>query len=125
MQGNGAATTIPGNSFVIANGSSGGGTKWLGTVWAPNAGIHIGSGTGSSNLTGALYSSTRVVIQSGVTLTHAPFAACNAPNANAGPDKMLTCDNPTTQLEGSSTTPSVQYYWIVEDNKRISWNGSA
>ncbi len=33
------------------------------------------------------------------------------PNANAGNDKMLTCTNPTAQLNGSSTTSGISYSW--------------
>jgi hypothetical protein len=109
-QGDGITTSVPGNSFVIANGSSGGGSKWLGTVWAPNAGINIGSGTGSSNLTGTLYSATQVSMQSGVSLIYAPFTFCNPPNANAGIDKPLDF-SPQTTLTGSSTTSGVSYSW--------------
>ncbi|HEX5653883.1 MAG TPA: S8 family serine peptidase, partial [Chitinophagaceae bacterium] len=116
VHGDGSTTSIPGYSFVIANGSSGGGSKWVGTVWAPNAGINIGSGTGQSSFTGALYSATKVVMQSGVTLTHAPFLDCNTPpNANAGPDKMLSCTVETVQLEGSSTTPGAEFSWVAEN----------
>ena len=72
--GKGTSSSIPGYSFVIANGSSGGGSKWLGTVWAPYAGVNVGSGTGSSTLTGALHSGVQVKLQSGVTFNHSPLA---------------------------------------------------
>ncbi|MFC0775973.1 MBG domain-containing protein [Terrimonas alba] len=72
--GKGTGSSIPGYSFVIANGSSGGGSKWLGTVWAPYAGVNVGSGTGSSTLTGALYSGVQVKLQSGVTFNYSPLA---------------------------------------------------
>jgi len=55
-------------AFNIANGSSGSASKWVGTVWAPFAAINIGSGTGSTSITGALWSGTQVNIQSGVTV---------------------------------------------------------
>jgi hypothetical protein len=43
------------SAFSIANGSSGNNaSKWLGTVYAPLAAINIGSGTGSTNTTGAM-----------------------------------------------------------------------
>ena len=66
-------------SFDIANGSSGAKSKWLGTVWAPYGAINIGSGTGNSEITGALWSGTQVNIQTGVVVTHAPFGACVPP----------------------------------------------
>lgn len=72
--GNGTTSSVPGYSFVIANGSSGGGSKWLGTVWAPYAGINLGSGTGSSTLSGALFSAVQVTLQSGVTFNYSPLA---------------------------------------------------
>ena len=75
--GQGTTSSIPKYSFVIANGSSGTEFKWLGTVWAPFGGINIGSGTGSSNLAGALYSGKQVILQSGVTFTHVPFGSDN------------------------------------------------
>jgi len=84
VQGNGSGTSIPGNSFIISNGSSGGGSKWMGTVYAPNGGINIGSGTGSSSLTGAFWSRSAVSLQSGVTVTYAPFTPCVPPNVVAG-----------------------------------------
>ncbi|HET9430717.1 MAG TPA: hypothetical protein VFO70_06050, partial [Chitinophagaceae bacterium] len=120
IHGSGMATSIPTYSFIIANGSSGGGSKWLGTVWAPYAGINIGSGTGSSNLTGALYSGTQVHVQSGVTFSHASFDACaTPPNANAGVDKELTCQITSIQLSGSSTTPGALFSWAALDSSSI------
>ncbi|MEO6290018.1 MAG: hypothetical protein ABIO76_08865, partial [Ginsengibacter sp.] len=36
IHGNGSNSSVPGYSYVIANGSSGGGSKGLGTIWAAN-----------------------------------------------------------------------------------------
>lgn len=108
--GNGTGTSIPGNSFVIANGSSGGGSKWQGTVYAPFAGINIGSGTGSSTLTGTLASSTNVTVQSGVTINYAAFNTCFPPNVNAGADRPLDFSTETI-LTGTSSTPGVSFSW--------------
>jgi hypothetical protein len=108
--GDGTGTSIPGNSFIIANGSSGGGSKWQGTVYAPFAGINIGSGTGSSTLTGTLVSSTNVTVQSGVTLEYAAFNTCSPPNVNAGEDRPLDFSTETV-LTGTSATPGVSFSW--------------
>lgn len=72
VHGTGSTNSIKSFSFIIANGSSNS-SSWLGTVWAPYAAINIGSGTGSSNLTGALWSATQVKIQSGVNITFAEY----------------------------------------------------
>ena len=67
----GTATAPNLYAFNIANGSSGGAsTKWLGNVWVPYAAINIGSGTGSSNITGSIWSGTQVNIQSGVNIIY-------------------------------------------------------
>ena len=84
-QGKGTASNPV--AFNIANGSAGNSSKWVGTVYAPYAAINIGSGTGSSNITGALWSGTQVNIQSGVEIMFAPFIFCTPPTANAGPDQ--------------------------------------
>ena len=60
-------------AFNIANGSAGSTTKWLGSVWAPYGAITIGAGTGSSDLTGALWSGTQVNILSGVIVSYSPM----------------------------------------------------
>jgi hypothetical protein len=87
IQGLGTNTSIPGYSFIIANGSSGGGSKWLGSVVATDAGINIGSGTGSSTLTGTFASLTAVSLQSGVTVNYAPFNYCSKPAVKATSDR--------------------------------------
>ncbi|MBK8142178.1 MAG: hypothetical protein IPK57_15220 [Chitinophagaceae bacterium] len=69
----GSGASSGGIAFKIANGSSSQASKWIGSVWAPFAAINIGSGTGSSNITGALWSGTQVNIQSGVNIDFAPF----------------------------------------------------
>ena len=108
--GNGSTSAAGNIAWNIANGSAGGSSKWLGSVWAPYAGINIGAGTGSSYLTGALWSGTQVNIQSGVSITFAPFSFCTAPDANAGVDKPLDFSTLTT-LTGSSATPGVSFNW--------------
>jgi hypothetical protein len=119
--GTGSTSSIVGFSFIIANGSSGGGSKWMGSVYAPNGGINIGSGTGSSTLTGTLTSSTQVNIQSGVTLYYSPFTVCIAPNANAGIDKPLDFSY-LTKLTGTSTTAGASFSWQAINGGLITSN---
>jgi len=83
----GSGASSGGIAFKIANGSSSQASKWIGSVWAPFAAINIGSGTGSSNITGALWSGTQVNIQSGVNIDFAPFIFCEPLIANAGSDQ--------------------------------------
>jgi len=108
----GTGSTSAGGTIAwnMANGSSGQNSKWLGSVWAPYASINIGSGTGSSNITGTLWSGTQVNIQSGVAIIYAPFSFCDGPDANAGPDKPLDFVN-LTNLTGSSSVSGVSYSW--------------
>ncbi len=111
IHGNGSSSSNGTGCFNMANGSSSSSaTKWLGTVWAPYAAINIGSGTGNSQITGALWSATQVNIRSGVKIEYAPYSECSTPNVNAGPDKSLDFANQTT-LTGSSTTPGASFNW--------------
>ena len=110
-----------GYAFNLANGSSGGQhTKWLGTVWAPYAAINVGSGTGNSDVNGALWSATQVNIQSGATINYAPYQNCATPNANAGPDKELTCATTPLLLNGSSSTAGATFSWLASNGGNIS-----
>jgi len=107
-------------AFNIANGSSGQASKWLGTIWAPYAAINIGSGTGSTDLTGALWSGTQVNIQGGGDIVHAPFPVCtNRANADAGSDKPLAFGN-LTSLLGTSNTPGATFSWQALNGGVIS-----
>lgn len=98
--------------------------NWYGTVYAPNAGINIGAGTGTAKVTGALWTSTQVKIQNGVTIEYAPFIQCTTPNANAGADKALTCEISQVMLDGSSTTSGVQYCWTTINGGQIVSGGN-
>ena len=119
-QGTGATSSIAGNAFVISNGSSGGGSKWMGTVYAPNGGINIGSGTGSSSLTGTLASRRNVSLQSGVTVTYAPL--CSAPpNVNAGTDRPLAFTT-MDSLIATSTTAGASFSWQATNGGIIASN---
>lgn len=119
VHGTGSTCSYGKYSFIIANGSSGQASKWLGSVWAPNGGINIGSGTGSSSITGALWSATSVTLQSGVTINFEPYVFCTPPNVNAGPDKPLDFSNPTL-LTGSTTTPGASLNWSATNGGVIA-----
>jgi hypothetical protein len=71
---------VPGrmNSFTI-DGQSGG-SNWKGTVWAPNAGIYIGTtyaggGSTTTTINGALWSGTYIYLDKAVFIYHVPLAA--------------------------------------------------
>ena len=128
VQGNGTGTSIAGNSFIIANGSSGGGSKWMGTVYATAAGINIGSGTGSSSLTGAFWSKKAITLQSGVTVTYAPFNPCTPPDVVAGiganlftPIDSIPLDfTGHTTLTAKSNTTGASFVWQASNGGKIT-----
>ncbi|HET9278867.1 MAG TPA: S8 family serine peptidase, partial [Flavitalea sp.] len=131
------------NSFIVANGSSGGGSKSYGTVYATRSGINIGAGTGSSNYTGALHSIRSVTLQSGVSVVYAPFLPCNPPDLITGipsdtdpfitPVDSIPLDfTGQTILTAKSNTPGVSFLWtatkggvIVTDNTQPTITVSA
>lgn len=51
-----------------------------------------------------------------VTIT----ADLNTPNANAGPDKQLNCNNLTVNLSGSATPAGLTYQWSTFDGNIVS-----
>ncbi|MFM8917731.1 MAG: hypothetical protein ACKOGP_08315, partial [Bacteroidota bacterium] len=104
---------------VIANGASGGVSRWFGTVYAPYAGILMGSGTGSTSITGSLWSGTQVIINSGVTTNYAAYVNCQTPVANAGPDKVLNCTTTSTTLNGSSNIAGSTFSWVATNGGNI------
>jgi hypothetical protein len=111
-QGTGSTSSIAGNAFVIANGSSGGGSKWLGSVYAPNGGINIGSGTGSSTLTGTFASKYSIAIQSGVTVIYSAPCPTSSfvrldPNIDMRPLAFTTKDS----LIATSSIPGTSFSW--------------
>jgi hypothetical protein len=129
--GNGSGTSIPGYSFIVANGSSGGGSKWMGSVYASRSGINIGSGTGSSSLTGTFLSPTQINIQSGVTVNYAPFNDCWPPDVTGGisvnnvftPIDSIPLDfTGHTTLTAVSTTAGVSFSWQASKGGIISSN---
>jgi hypothetical protein len=100
------------NAFIIVNGSSSSPSRLDGNIYAPYGAINIGSGTGSTSLSGSLWSGTQVILQSGVTVNYvAPATQCTTPTMNAGPDKVIDCNNSSVTLNGTSTTPGVTYSW--------------
>lgn len=121
VHGNGISSSNGTYSFVIANCTAAIKSSWLGTVWAPYAAIKIGSLSGGTDITGALWSGTQVNVRCGVTINSAPYnvTACTTPNANAGADKQLNCTTTSIQLNGSSTTANVSYSWVASNGGNI------
>src|SRR4030095_12679216 len=113
VQGDGTTgTSISGYSCIIANGSSGGGSKCQGTVYATNGGINLGAGTGSSSFTGALYSRKTITIQSGVNFVYEPFNPCAYLSADAGSNLPIPLDFTGKKvLNGTSPIAGVTYSW--------------
>src|SRR6478735_3852899 len=90
--------------------------RWQGTVYAPYGGINIGASAGNGNIVGALWSGTKITIGSGVQVQLSPYQTCTPPDADAGDDRVISCiDSSTVILNGSSTTPDVQYSWKTID----------
>ncbi|MBL7948365.1 MAG: hypothetical protein JNN19_05195, partial [Bacteroidia bacterium] len=114
-------------SFLLANGTSGSRrSQWMGTVYAPYAGINVGTGSNNyASITGALWSGTQVNICSNVTIAFAPFIQCSTPNVSAGLDQSLTCLQPSASLNGSSSTAGVTYAWTSLNGNTITNAGSA
>src|SRR5258706_2753951 len=111
IHGSGVGSSSGSDAVTIANGSSGGSgsVKFNGTILAYNAGILIGSGTGSSQFTGTLLSRVRVMVQTGVTLTYSYFSECSTPVANAGTDVNF-CGAGSAQI-GSAPIAGNTYSW--------------
>ncbi|MDH5380305.1 MAG: S8 family serine peptidase, partial [Cyclobacteriaceae bacterium] len=99
-------------AFDIANGSGNGESKWEGTVWAPYAGINIGSGTGSSSISGALLSGTQVNIQSGVSIFHAPYDFCVPPIVSAGLDVNVCAESNAVILTAAVSGGNAPYSFL-------------
>ncbi|HSB92146.1 MAG TPA: S8 family serine peptidase [Flavitalea sp.] len=121
VQGKGTANG--GFSFLLSPGSSGGGrySEWYGTVWAPFAGIKVGSGSEIARVGGALISSTQVLMNNGTIMDYAPFIEpCVAPTVNAGADKSADCPATSVQLQGSSQTSNVSYQWSTVQGHFVS-----
>ncbi len=122
VHGNGSSSSNGTYAFLIANGPLGGiNSSWVGTVWAPYAAIKIGSLSGGTDITGALWSGTQVNIRCGVNLNAAPYVvpACSTPNVSAGADKQINCSQTTAQLSGSSTTTGVSFKWVASNGGNI------
>ena len=105
-------------AFNIANGSAGSTTKWLGSVWAPYGAITIGAGTGTSDLSGALWSGTQVNILSGVVVSYSPLAE----------DKVIVPFNPINAFKvstviGAELTSLIQSVSEEAKNQLVILNG--
>ena len=111
VHGTGATSASGKDAVTIANGANGGNgsVKFLGTIYAPYAAISLGSGSGSTQYTGALYSGTQIIIQTGVTLTYTYFTDCATVTASAGNDVSF-CPGGSAQL-GAAPQAGRTYSW--------------
>ncbi|HEX6334376.1 MAG TPA: hypothetical protein VFZ78_09120, partial [Flavisolibacter sp.] len=125
VQGNGQSAGGTGYAWSITNGASGNNqSTWLGTVWAPNGPISVGSGSSQSKIIGALWSHMQVDIQNGVSITHAALQQCNF-TVDAGSDPTITCASLTPQLSGSTTALNPVYSWTTSDGIIVSGANTA
>ncbi|MBA4058158.1 MAG: hypothetical protein C0490_25810, partial [Marivirga sp.] len=105
-------------AFELANGSPGGTkSRWEGTVWAPYAGINVGSGTGSSDITGALWSATQVNVQSGVNIQYAPFTECVPPALSVVDANVCSANN-----GGTTATINLNDFVTIPGNEVPSFS---
>ena len=111
IHGTGATSSSGKDALEISNGSNGGSgsVKFSGTVWATKAAILLGSGTGSSQYEGTLYSATQIYIQTGVNMTYSYFTDCATIVANAGADVNF-CPSGSASL-GAAPSPASTYSW--------------
>ena len=109
-------------AFNLPNGSPGGSkTRYSGTVWAPFAAVNVGSGTGSSEINGALWSATQVNIQTGVNINYVPFSNCTTPILSVV-DATLCSD----EDGGNTATVNLNdYITLSEGTASFSKNGTA
>lgn len=125
IKGNGSTCSNRTDAFSMAGGASGSGkSTWLGTVWAPNGNIRIGSGSSSAKTIGALWSGKKVILESGVSIQHSAFLDCS-PKVDAGPDKSIDCDNPTAVLTASVSGTDPQYRWKRLGTNSETYSGTA
>lgn len=128
VNGDGSSSANKTVAFNIANGTATA-SSWQGSVWAPFGAISLGSGSGSSNLTGALWSGTQVLVQNGVNVISAPYQGFNIlPNDTIiipgylppvsgksydviGPELTSLCQNFSSGL-----IPSPDIYRIVDQS---------
>jgi len=86
--------------------------------WVASAGGNIVSGANTATpLVDAVGTYTLTVTDpaNGCTATDITLVTQNvtAPNANAGPDKVLTCAATQVNLSGSSSTPGATFAWVA------------
>ena len=80
LEAMGNGSTLNGNAFNLDPGSSGS-SKWLGTVWAPNGNINLGSGTKNVSFQGALFTNNTINVASNISVDYAPYIVF--PQANS------------------------------------------
>lgn len=88
--------------------SASGGSDWIGTVYAPYAGIHFGGGSCCSSLKGRFIALTHVDIEHGVTITPPPPPVCEEGQVVQPDGSCGTPQCPEGQIRneaGQCTTP--------------------
>ena len=108
-------------SSVQLSGSSS--TTGVSYSWAASNGGIITAGANSATPTVTTAGTYTLTVSSGgCTATDVALVTLNktAPNANAGTDKVLTCEITSMQLNGSSSAPGATFKWVASDGGNIS-----
>jgi len=96
-------------SFMIGTGSN-----FFGTVWAPFAAIHVGSGSCCTFVTGHLWSATQVDVQHGVTIN-----TCESPCNTVCINISKQVFEPLCGVDSVNAEPPVDglwHYYITNNN---------
>lgn len=100
--GAGSSSSNAGFAFSLSPGSSSGrSSEWYGTVWAPYAGIKIGSQSDIAKVVGALWSNQQVQIKNNTTIDYAPF---NGASSSSDIDPYYPPTVKVTTIIGSELT---------------------
>jgi hypothetical protein len=118
---NGGTRCVDGAAITLTANVTGGIVPY-GYLWSPG-------GSTSASITVSPSSTTTYTVtvtgSNGCSNTRTATVTVNpAINVNAGPDKILTCTNPTTTLDGSSTNAGAAFSWSASGGGNIVSGGS-